>query len=136
MREFIGRLSRRQLAKVNPAPLLGRTLDWLIRDGRHQQILTQALRYAIILLHDHRDTIRGNVQRESPWWLPGFIDDRIVTQMLDRIETLILEMSLDPEHPMREEFNLRLGRWADELQSSSEMERWGDRLRASLLEND
>jgi uncharacterized membrane-anchored protein YjiN (DUF445 family) len=108
----------------------------LIRDGRHQQILTQALRYSIILLHDNRETIRGNVQRESPWWLPGFIDDRIVTQMLDRIETLLLEMSLDPEHPMREEFNVRLDRWARELQSSAEMARWGDRLRETLLENE
>lgn len=136
VRDFIGRMSRRRMANINPAPLLGRTLDWLIRDGRHQQILTQALRYSIILLHDNRETIRGNVQRESPWWLPGFIDDRIVKQMLDRIETLLLEMSLDPEHPMREEFNERLVKWADELQNSSEMARWGDRLRASLLENE
>ena len=136
VRDFIGRLSRRRMANINPAPLLGRTLEWLVRDGRHQQILTQALRYSIILLHDNRETIRGNVQRESPWWLPGFIDDRIVRQMLDRIESLLLEMSLDPDHPMREEFNERLTRWADELQNSREMARWGDRMRTGLLENE
>jgi len=136
VRDFISRMSKRRMANINPAPLLGRTLDWLIRDGRHQQILTQALRYSIVLLHENRETIRGNVQRESPWWLPGFVDDRIVTQMLDRIETLLLEMSLDSEHPMREEFNTRLVNWADELQSSAEMARWGDRLRQSLLENE
>lgn len=136
VRDFIRRLSRRRLANVNPAPLLGRTLDWLIRGGRHQQILTQALRYAIVLLHDHRETIRDNVQRESPWWMPGFVDDRIVKQMLDRIESLLLEMSLDPDHPMRAEFNSSLQRWSEELQSSAEMARWGDRLRESLLENE
>jgi len=136
VRDFISRLSQRQLANINPAPFLGRTLDWLIRDGRHQQILTQALQYSIILLHENREIIRGNVQRESPWWLPGFVDDRIVKQMLDRIEGMLLEMSLDPQHPMREEFNVRLERWADELQNSAEMARWGDRLRATLLENE
>jgi uncharacterized membrane-anchored protein YjiN (DUF445 family) len=136
VRDFIRRFSRRRLANVNPAPVLGRTLDWLIRDGRHQQILTQALRYAIIVLHDHREAIRENVHRESPWWLPGFIDDRIVQQMLDRIEALLLEMSLDDDHPVREGFNERLQGWAEELQSSAQMERWGDRLRASLLENE
>lgn len=136
VRDFIRRFSKRRLSTANPAPLLGRVLDWLIRDGRHQQILTQTLRYAIVLLHDNRDTIRGNVQRESPWWLPGFVDDRIVSQMLDRIQSLLLEMSLDPDHPMRHEFNTRLEQWAEELQSSSEMARWGDRLRASLLENE
>ncbi|MDX1556434.1 MAG: DUF445 domain-containing protein, partial [Xanthomonadales bacterium] len=135
VRNFIRRFSKRRLANINPAPVLGRTLDWLIRDGRHQQILTQALRFAIITLHEHRAAIRENVQRESPWWLPGFVDDRIVQQMLDRIEGLLLEMSLDPDHPVREQFNARLESWAEELQSSAQMERWGDRLRSTLLEN-
>lgn len=135
VRDFIRRFSRRRLANINPAPVLGRTLEWLIRDGRHQQILTQALRFAIITLHENRTAIRDNVQRESPWWLPGFVDDRIVQQMLDRIEGLLLEMSLDPDHPVREQFNTRLEAWAEELQSSAQMERWGDRLRATLLEN-
>lgn len=136
VRAFLRRVSRRRLATANPAPLLGRTLDWLIRDGRHQEILTQSLRYAIVVLHENRESIRGNVQRESPWWLPGFVDDRIVQQMLDRIEALLLEMSLDPDHPVRGQFNDRLQAWAEELQSSAEMEKWGDRLRASLLENE
>lgn len=136
VRTFIRRLSRRQMRQFNPAPLLGRTLDWLIRDGRHQDILTQALRYAIILLHDNREAIRGNVARGSPWWLPGFIDDRILKQMLDRIESLLLEMSLDPDHPMRGDFNARLERWAHDLKHSTRMARWGDRVRQNVLENE
>ena len=70
--------------------------------------MTQALRFALVTLHDNRETIRGNVQRESPWWMPGFIDDRVVVQMLDRIETLLLELSLDSDHALRGDFS----RWA------------------------
>lgn len=136
VREFIARLGSRQLVDVNPAPLLGRALDWLIQDGRHQKILTQALQFAVVVLHDNRETIRGNVQRESPWWLPGFIDDRIVKEMLDRIETLLLEMSLDQEHEMRMDFNNRLEKWAEALKHSPEMARWGAGLRQNLFENE
>lgn len=135
VRQFIGRLGSRQLAQVNLAPLLGRTLDWLVQDGRHQEVLTQSLRYALVMLHDNRELIRGNVQSESPWWMPGFIDDKIVVQMLDRIETLLLEMSLDPDHPMRGDFNRFMAHWADELQHSPEYRRWGEQIRASMLEN-
>jgi len=135
VRDFIGRLGSRQLAQLDLAPLLGRTLDWLIRDGRHQDLLTQALRFAMLTLHDNRDTIRGNVQRESPWWLPGFIDDRIVVQMLDRIETLLLEMSLDPDHPLRGDFNHWAGHWAESLQSAPEYRSWGRQLKQDLLAN-
>ncbi len=136
VRHFISRLGSRQLSGINVASLLGRTLDWLVDDGRHQQVLTQSLRYAIVLLHDHRDIIRGNVQRESPWWLPGFVDDRIVVQMLDRIETLLLEMSLDPDHPMRGEFNDWTKRWVHELQNSSQYQRRAEQLKRELLDNE
>jgi uncharacterized membrane-anchored protein YjiN (DUF445 family) len=135
VRHFIGRLGSRQLEQLDLAPLLGRTLDWLIEDKRHQEVLTQSLRFALVMLHDNHDTIRGNVQRESPWWLPGFVDDKIVVQMLDRIETLLLEMSLDPDHPMRGDFNRWMMRWADDLQNSPEYRLWGRQLKASMLEN-
>ena len=136
VRQFIRRLGSRQLADLNLAPLFGRTLDWLIQDGRHQDVLTQSLRIALVWLHDNREMIRGNVQRESPWWIPGFVDDRIVVQMLDRIETLLLEMSLDPDHAIREKFQQWTVRWAAELQHDPEYRRWGERLKQNLLEND
>lgn len=135
VRHFIGRLGSRQLAAVNPAPLLGRTLDWLVEDGRHQEVLTQSLRFVLVLLHENREKIRGNVQRGSPWWMPGFVDDRIVVQMLDRIETLLLEMSLDSEHALRGDFNRWLVRWANDLQHSPDWLEWGESLRDSLPAN-
>jgi len=135
VRSFIGRVGSRQLAKVELAPLLGRILDWMIDDGRHQEMLTQSLRFSLVMLHDNRELIRGNVQRESPWWVPGFVDDKIVVQMLDRIEMLLLEMSLDPDHAMRDDFNAWLRRWADDLQNSPGYRDWGRQLKDGLLEN-
>jgi uncharacterized membrane-anchored protein YjiN (DUF445 family) len=136
VRQFIGRLGSRQFAGLDLAPLLGRTLDWLVQDGRHQEVLTQSLRFALVMLHDNREVIRGNVQRESPWWLPGFVDDKIVVQMLDRIETLLLEMSLDPDHAMRGDFDRWVVRWAGELQHSPEYRQLGEQIRQRLLDND
>jgi uncharacterized membrane-anchored protein YjiN (DUF445 family) len=94
VRQFIARLSGREFERLELAVVVGRGMEWLIEDGRHQDILTQSLRHALVLVHENRNAIRANVQRESPWWLPGFVDDRMVVQMLDRIETLLLEMSL------------------------------------------
>jgi len=136
VRKFIGRLGSRQLADLDLAPLLGKTIEWLIQDGRHQELLTQSLRFALVTVHDHRTIIRDSVQKESPWWLPGFIDDRIVVQMLDRIETLLLEMSLDDDHPLRGDFNRWLQRWTDALQNTEEYRRWGEKLKSEMLANE
>jgi len=136
VRRFLSRLSRRQLANVSLAPLLGNTLDWLVRGQRHQQILTQVLRYAIELVHDNRDAIRARVQRESPWWVPGFVDDRILKKMLERIEHQLFEMALDPEHPMRGQFNQWVQKLASELRNNPAHRRLGDEFKQQLLAND
>jgi uncharacterized membrane-anchored protein YjiN (DUF445 family) len=135
VRDFIGRLSQQRFSGVQLAPMMGQTLDWLIRDGRHQQVLTQIIRHLIVVLHDNRDVIRERVQHKSPWWLPGFVDDRILKQMLERIETQLFEMSLDDAHPLRGQFNSWLMDLAEELKTSSEYRRLGERLKQQMLEN-
>ena len=136
VRRFLSRLSGKQLASVSLAPLLGNTLDWLVRGQRHQQILTQVLRYTIVLVHDNRDAIRARVQKESPWWLPGFVDDRILKKMLERIEHQLFEMALDQDHPLREQFNQWVHNLADDLKNSPEHGRLGDEIKQQLLDND
>lgn len=136
VRAFLRRLSAQQLQRAELGPLLSRLLEWLVRDGRHQALLTQALRYAVVVLHDHREAIRGNVQKESPWWLPGFVDDRIVQQMLDRIETLLFQMALDPDHAMRAEFDRLLNGWVEELRTSSGLRRRLEQFKQDALENE
>ena len=136
VRRFLSRLSSKQLANVSLAPLLGNTLNWLVRGQRHQQILTQVLRYAIELVHDNRDAIRAKVQQESPWWLPGFVDDRILKKMLERIEHQLFEMALDQEHPLRERFNQWVQNLADDLQNNPAHRRLGEEFKQQLLAND
>jgi len=136
VRRFLSRLSSKQLVNVSLAPLLGSTLDWLVRGQRHQQILTQLLRYAIVLVHDNRDAIRAKVQTESPWWLPGFVDDRILKLMLERIEHQLFEMALDPDHHLREKFSQWAQNLAQDLKHNPEHRRLGDDIKQQLLDND
>ena len=136
VRRFLSRLSSKQLANVSLAPLLGSTLEWLVRGQRHQQILTQVLRYTIVLVHDNRDAIRARVQQESPWWLPGFVDDRILKKMLERIEHQLFEMALDQDHPLRDQFNQWVQKLAHDLKHSPEHRRMGEDFKQQLLDND
>ncbi len=136
VRAFLSRLSRRQLKHVSLAPLMGHTLDWLIRDHQHQNVLTEMLRYAVVVINDNREEIRERVREGSPWWLPGFVDDRILEQMLQRIETQLMEMSLDPDHELRAQFNLWLENLSYELRHSQEHRQTGIRLKHVLLENE
>ena len=136
VRRFLARITRQQLASLDLAHTLGHTIDWLVRGQRHQDMLTQLLRYAIVVLNDNRTLLRERVAEESPWWVPGFVDDRILRQVLDRVELRLLEMSLDPEHELRERFNEWLLQLAEELRTAPEHRRTGERLKRQLIENE
>ena len=136
VRKFLSRVTRRQIESMDLAAVLGNTLEWLVRGNRHQDMLTQVLRYAIVVLSENRELIRERVSEESPWWIPGFVDDRILRKVLDRVETRLFEMSLDPEHPLRESFNDWLERLALELKEAPEHRRTGEKFKQQLLEND
>lgn len=136
VRRFIRKLSARQMQSLDVAPLLGSVLEWLVHGDRHQQILTQVLRQSIVLLHDNRDGIRARVQQESPWWLPGFIDDRIMQQVLERVENQLFQMALDPDHEMRAQFNQWVQNLAHGLKHSREHQRWGEAFKQQLQDNE
>lgn len=136
VRAFLRRFSVQQLQRAELGPLLSRLLEWLVLDGRHQNLLTQVLRYAVVILHDHREAIRGNVKKGSPWWLPGFVDDRIVQQMLDRIENLLFQMALDPDHAMWAEFDQWLNQWINDLRSSPQLQQRMDEFKQAALNNE
>jgi uncharacterized membrane-anchored protein YjiN (DUF445 family) len=87
-------------------------------------------------VHDNRDEIRTKVKKESPWWLPGFVDDRILKKMLERIEHQLFEMALDQDHPLRDRFNLWVQNLAQDLKSNPEHRRLGDEFKQQLLAND
>jgi uncharacterized membrane-anchored protein YjiN (DUF445 family) len=76
------------------------------------------------------------VKQESPWWIPGFVDDRILQKMLERIEHQLFEMALDLEHPLRGRFNQWVGRLAQNLKNNPDHLRMGEEIKQQLLDND
>lgn len=135
VKDFAARLLERQSAQLDLAKLAGRTLEFLTRNGRHQEILTQTLRFAIVALNENKEHIRSRIQGESPWWMPGFVDDKIVNELIGRIESLLFEMALDPEHELRRSFDMQIKKLSTELRHSEEYRLLGEKIKHDFLEN-
>lgn len=135
VRDFTTRLLQRQSASIDVAKVAGQALEILTSKGRHQEIFTQALRFAIVALHENQERIRGRVQHESPWWMPGFVDDKIVGELLQRIESLLFEMVLDPAHELRQRFDLQLEQLTQDLQGLPEYQQLGEKIKQDFMQN-
>jgi uncharacterized membrane-anchored protein YjiN (DUF445 family) len=103
---------------VKAAPFLGKVLAVLTADGRHQEILDEALRLAAKAAQDNEELIRRRVTEESPWWVPDVVDSKIHEKIVTGIENTLTEVAVDPYHPLRARFDEAMERFIRDLQRS------------------
>src|SRR6059036_643949 len=110
-----------RLRATRVAPALGKTLALVLADERHQTILNEAVRLAAEAVRDNRDVIRDKVRTESPWWVPGVVDDQIFQRIIGTVESLLKDIGADPYHPLRAAFDTALRDFVDRLQHAPDV---------------
>jgi len=118
MRPLVHDVVTARLRTLRVAPTLGKTLALVLAGDAHQDLLSEAVRLAAQAVHDNRDVIRRQVRAESPWWVPGAVDDKIYEKIVGAIELLLRRIATDPGHPLRVAFDAALRDFIDRLQHS------------------
>jgi uncharacterized membrane-anchored protein YjiN (DUF445 family) len=125
--------ARRRIEATPLAPLAGRALEVMTRDGRHHELLDVVLRGVDRFLAENRDSLRARFGAESPWWLPGAAEDRIFERLLDGARTVLGEVARNPDHELRADVDTRVRRLAADLQTSPALRERGEQLKHELL---
>jgi uncharacterized membrane-anchored protein YjiN (DUF445 family) len=118
---------------VNVAPLTARLVRLMTAGGRHQELLDAVLRSMETTLDKNRAELRERFGRESPWWLPGAVEDRIFDRLLDGARQLLHEVNNDPHHEFRAQFDSWVVDLADRLEHSPELAARGEEMKRDLL---
>ncbi len=125
---------RQRLEATPLAPLAGRALHAITRDGRHDELVDAALVGLAGYLDEHREELHRRFEGQSPWWLPGAVEDRIFTRLLDGARAVLDEMVHDRGHDLRRLLDERIAVLAEDLQTSAELRARGDQLARDLLD--
>ena len=121
VRELVRQVVSARLRATRVAPALGKTLALVLAGNRQQELMDVAVRLAAEAILDNRELIRERVRAESPWWVPGVVDDKIYQRIIDAVERLLREMSADPAHPLRAAFDDAVRDFIDRLQHSPDV---------------
>jgi uncharacterized membrane-anchored protein YjiN (DUF445 family) len=122
-----------RVRSIELAPMAGRALEVLTAGDRHQEVLDAALGGLVRFLEEHRDELRARFGRESPWWLPESVDDRIFDKVYAGLRSVLDDVTASPRHELREYLDRRLAELAVELQHSPELRARGEELKEELL---
>ena len=133
MRTLVQQALIAQLRATRAAPALGKTLSLVVAGNRHQELLNEAVRLAAQAVHDNRELIREQVKAESPWWVPGVVDDLLYQRIVTAIEKMLQGIGTDPNHALRAAFDTALRDFIDRLQHSPEAIARADALKEEWL---
>ena len=124
-----------RLRAIPAAPLASRVLDAAVENGQHRVMLDSLLKGTSRAVEQNRDLLRIQLGKESPWWVPDAVDDRVFDKLYASLNNFLGEVAADPDHAVRRQMDERIRLLVDELRDSPEMAARGEELKAQLLDN-
>jgi uncharacterized membrane-anchored protein YjiN (DUF445 family) len=124
-----------RLRTLPAAPLLARGFGLVTEGGRHQALLDDALRLAARFVAENEELIRERIKQESPWWVPGLVENRLHERIVSGVENTLAAVAADPDHPLRARYDDAVQRFVESLRSSPEVIARAEALKRELLDH-
>ena len=133
VRELIDKSVVARARKTQVAPIIGNVLGLLTAGNRHQELLDHAIGLVARLIVENDEMIREKIRDETPWWVPGVVDDKIHDKLVSGMERTLAEVSADPHHPLRERFDAALAEFIERLKTSPETIAQAEAIKEDVL---
>ena len=134
VRDAVAQFAHRKLQEVQLAPLLARVLDAVRESGQHQAVLTAGLKGLMRFLDDNRTVFRDRLSEESPDWVPEWVDDRLFARLFTGLQSFLADVSTQPDHELRKNFDRYLRDYAIALRTDPEKAASLEKAKIDLLE--
>ncbi len=124
-----------RLRTMQAAPVAARVFDTLTSGGRHQALLDDALRLAARFLAENEEMIRERITAESPWWVPGAVDNKLGDKILSGVEKTLVAVAADPDHPLRVRYDEAVDRFVLSLRNNPEVIAKAEQIKLDVLDH-
>ena len=131
----IGHAVASRLAKVDAASLAARALEVALADGRDARVVEAGLGGVIRALTANRDVLRARFAAESPWWVPGSVDEKMFQRIYGGIVDLLTDVRAQPTHQLRTQIESQLQTLVEALRSDPEVARRAEALKFEMLDH-
>jgi uncharacterized membrane-anchored protein YjiN (DUF445 family) len=118
LQQSIANSLARKIDRTPVAPLLANLLSLVTTDNHHQELFDEIIQLLARTLSRNRDFIRERIDKESPWWIPEQLDQKIAEKIVRGIDRTLQDIRDNPQHPMRERFDAALKDFIERLRVS------------------
>jgi uncharacterized membrane-anchored protein YjiN (DUF445 family) len=122
------------LRATSITPLLSLGVDAWLKGERSRESIGAALRGLEVVLVDNLEYFKASFSRSAPWWVPGWVEERIFERIVASFRVLVDEVASDPTHPVRADIERILAGWADDLRNSPELAQRIEETKSRILD--
>jgi uncharacterized membrane-anchored protein YjiN (DUF445 family) len=136
LRGFLGRRIMTELERVELAPLAAGLLSAVTEKGRHQRLLDELLGALEKVLANEETlaALREKIRKELPALFNLYrADAYLLRKIVASTTAFIQEARVDPQHPLRREFDGFVTGFIDRLRTSDSFARRAEGLKRDLL---
>ncbi len=122
-----------RLRTVQAAPLVARMFEMLTDDGRHHALLNEGVRVMARFVDDNDELIRAKVKKESPWWVPGLVENKLQDKIVSGLEKTLNDIAVDPAHPLRQRYEEAVVNFVDSLRTNPDVIAKAEQIKLDVL---
>jgi uncharacterized membrane-anchored protein YjiN (DUF445 family) len=127
---------RKQLEKLDVAPLLGQLLGAMMKERRHLPLMDSVIGWAAKTLEANEPILRQMVEERAGTIMRWTgLDDRLANAIGTGLEKMLADMAADPDHPLRAKGEEGLQKLVRDLKSDKELQAKVANWKAELLAN-
>jgi len=127
---------RRQLEKIDLAPLLGQLIGAAIADGRHMAVIESVIRKAAETIEANEPLIKAMIHERANTILRWTgLDEKLANAVLDGIYKLLAETLVVTDHPLRRKIEEGLEALAHDLVHDPAMRDKVEHMKREVLAN-
>lgn len=114
---------KKQLEKLDVAPLLGQLLNAAIAERRHMAVLDSMVKWSAKTLEANEHLIRDMVAEKANTIMRWTgLDEKLADAIVNGLHKLLIEMAEDPDHPLRAKGEEGLASLAHDLMHQKKMQ--------------
>lgn len=134
IRQFLKTHILAKLREVAVAPLLADILHILSVNGKHRELFDKGITIASELFEKYTPRLREQMQEEKSWWV-RILQGIAFRRMAKNISRILNEIKNDTKHEAREEFEIFVIKFIENLRTSPELRQKCEDIKESLLRN-
>lgn len=137
LREALGAATGSMLRMLDAPSAGAHALEVLLGSPEQQVLLDQLLKTLEQLIKQHELELREALRKEMPWYVPGFVHNKVYRDVLAKILSSLREANADSAHKLRVGFSKYVARMATELRVSTPLREktqaaWGTLLASEV----